>query len=299
MDTPRPALTLPLLRTLLMETGREWLDDNAARLGAALAFYSILSLGPLLLIVISIAGILFGQEAASGHIFAEIRGLLGDDGAQMLQTVLANSRNEDAGFCATLLGLGMLLIAATGFFGELQAALNIIWEVQPAPNRSWWWFIRQRFLSFTMILGIGFLLLVSLVVSAGLSAFGNFFEGHLPELVMQLLNFVFSFAVITLLFAMIFKILPDAQVRWRDVWTGAGITALLFSIGKLLIGLYLGHSALSSTYGAAGSLIIILIWIYYSAQILFLGAEFTQVYARHFDGGIIPARGAVPLEEKP
>ncbi len=271
---------LPFKR-IAIDTFREWLRDHAAQQGAALAFYSVLSLGPLLLIVISVAGIFFGQEAASGHIFAQIQGLIGEEGAETIQIILANSRSESKGFWATLAGFVTLLIASTGVFGQLQDTLNSIWKVPPKKGYSFWRIIRKRFLSFALILAIGFLLLISLVVSAALAAFSDYFTGLIPEMMMQGVNFMLSFAVTTVLFAMMFKILPDADIGWHEVWIGAVLTAALFSIGKFLIGLYLGHSALSSTYGAAGSLVVILIWIYYSAQILFLGAEFTQVHANY------------------
>lgn len=281
------AMTPNALRYIATATLRKWLEDDASRLAAALAFYSALSLGPLLLIVIAIGGLAFGQEAASGHVFAEIRGLVGNEGAEAIQTALAHSRNQATGFWATLIGVVTLMIAALGVFGQLQDALNIIWHAKRRP-RNFWWMIEKRVLSFAMILSIGFLLLTSLIVSAVLSAIGAYFTGLLPTVALQLANMIISFSVITVLFAMIFRILPDVYIEWREVWVGAAITALLFSFGKLLIGMYLGHSALGSTYGAAGSLMVVLIWIYYSAQILFLGAEFTRVYADYITARAAP-----------
>lgn len=275
-------------------TGQDWWEDKAPRLGAALAFYSVLSLGPLLLIVISVSGLVFGYEAASGQVVEQLRGLVGNEGAEAIQTVLVNSRRPEAGIFATIVGIITLLIGATGVFGQLQDALNTIWEVKAKPGRGVLWILRKRFLSFAMVLGTGFLLLISLAISAGLAALGQLAVDSLPEILMSGINFLISFGVTTLLFAMIFKILPDVHIKWRDVWMGAVITAALFTIGKSLIGIYLGHSALSSTYGASGSLIVLLLWIYYSAQILFLGAEFTQVYARRHGSGLAAARGAVP-----
>ena len=292
-DTPpkRRPLTPAALWFITRETMSEWNEDKVPRLGAALAFYSMLSIGPLLLIVISMAGLAFGRDAVSGYIFNEIRGLVGDVGAQAIQTIIANSRNQSTGMLATAIGIATLIVSATGFFAQMQDALNTIWNVEGGPNGDWWSFIRKRFLSFTMIVAIGFLLLVALVVSAALSAVSGYISGFLPRLLMHGVNLLASFAVVTLLFAMIFKVLPDVHIKWRDVWIGSGLTALLFSFGKLLIGIYLGRSAFTSTYGAAGSLIVVLVWVYYSTQIFFIGAEFTQVYARYMGEQIVMKRG--------
>ena len=262
----------------------EWLEDNAFRLGAALAYYTVFSLAPLLVIAIAIAGFVFGEEAARGRIVEQMQGLMGPEGAHAVQTMLAASRRSGTGIVATVLGVITLLLGATGAFVELQGALNTVWDVPPRQGSGLRSMVRDRLLSFALVLGIAFLLLVSLVVSAGLSAVGAFFGGALPvpASVLQAANFVFSFAVITLLFATIFKFLPDLDIAWRDVWMGAGVTSLLFAAGKWLIGLYLGTSGIASTYGAAGSLVILLLWVYYSALILFLGAEFTQVYAETY-----------------
>ena len=292
-DTPekRPPLTFEALWFILRETFREWNDDKVPRLGAALAFWSMLSIGPLLLIVISMAGLAFGQDAVSGYVFAEIRRLVGDVGAEAIQTIIAGSRNAPAGVLATIIGFLVLIVSATGFFAQLQDALNTIWNVEGRARGDIMSFVKKRILSFTMILGIGFLLLMALVVSAGISAVAHMFAGEAPSVLLHSMNLIVSFMVITLLFAMIFKVLPDVDIRWRDVWVGSAITALLFSIGKFFIGLYLGRSAFSSTYGAAGSLIVVLLWIYYSAQIFFIGAEFTQVYARYMGEQIIIKKG--------
>ena len=279
-------------------TGKEWIADNTPRLGAALAFYSVLSMGPLLLIVLSIAGLFFGHQAASGEIVTQIRGLVGDEGAKVIETILAHSQNHREGLIAVTIGIITLIFGATAVFSELQDALNTIWKVQAKPGRGILWIIRQRFLSFAVVLGTGFLLLVSLVLSAGLAALSKYFTPASPALLLNILHSLVAFGVVTALFAMIFKILPDAQIRWSDVWIGAAITAALFTVGKSLIGLYLGHSAISSAYGASGSLIVLLMWIYYSSQILFLGAEFTQVYSRFCGSRTTPARDAVPLPEK-
>ncbi|HBY97286.1 MAG TPA: ribonuclease BN [Chloroflexi bacterium] len=286
--------------TLLKETFSEWSEDKASRLAAALAYYTVFSLGPLLIVVIAIAGVVFGQEAARGQIVAQAQGLIGRSGAQAVQTIIQNARQPTSGIVATSIGIVTLLLGASGVFGQLQDALNTIWEVMPKPGRGLMGAITDRFVSFTMVLGIGFLLLVSLVLSAVLTGLATFFGDVLPipGFVLQIVDFVVSFAVITLLFAMIYKVLPDVEIAWGDVWIGAAMTSLLFTIGKFLIGLYLGRSAVTSTYGAAGSLVVILLWVYYSAQILFFGAEFTQVHARRYGSRIVPTEDAIPVTEK-
>lgn len=283
---------------LLKRTAECWWDDKVPRLGAALAFYSVLSIGPLLLIVTAIAGLVFGREAVTGQLATQIQGLVGKEAAETLQMAVANAYQPDTGILAAALGLGTLLFAASGVFAQLQDALNTIWGIE-TKSRPFIYTIKDRFLSFTMVLGTGFLLMTSLTVSAGLAAFGEMFFGRFETFaaIMELVNFLVSFGVITILFALIFKVLPDAHIQWKDVWLGAVLTAALFTIGKFLIGLYLGKSALSSTYGAAGSLVIILIWVYYSSQILFFGAEFTQVYAEHRGKIILPSHHARYITE--
>ena len=284
---------------LLKDTFKEWSEDKASRLGAAIAYYTIFSLAPLLVVVIAVAGLVFGQKAVQGEIVGQIQGLIGHDGAQTIQTMIANANHPATSIVATIIGLVTLLLGATGLFGELQDSLNTIWEIAPKP-RSILATVKEKFLSFTMVLGIAFLLLVSLVVSAGVSALGHFLGGLLPvsELVLQAINFAISFAIITLLFALIYKVLPDAEIDWHDVWIGAAVTSLLFAIGKLAIGLYLGHSGTSSTYGAAGSLVVLLLWVYYSSQILFFGAEFTQIYSNRFGNKIRPSAKATSLRDQ-
>lgn len=285
---------------LLKRTVSEWSEDKAPRLAAALAYYTVFSLAPLLVIVIAIAGFFFGAEAVQNQVVNQISGLVGQESAEAIQTMIAGARDQGAGLIATIIGIVTLLFAAGGVFGQLQDALNTIWEVAPKPDRGLWGLIKDRFLSFSMILGVGFLLLVSLVLSAALAIVGEFFLGLFPgyELIITILNFAISFGVIMLLFGLIFKILPDAEVAWRDVWLGAALTALLFVAGRFLIQLYIANSDFSSSYGAAGSLIVILLWIYYSAQILFFGAEFTQVYANMFGSRIVPQDHAVALTEE-
>ncbi len=274
----RPKEVWPLLK----QTVSEWVDDNVPALAAALAYYTLFSIAPLLIIAIAVAGLVFGQEAAHGAIQAQLRGLIGEPGATVVQDLVASASKRESGLLATVLGLAVLGFAATGVFVQLQDALNTIWKAKRRQMSGLLSFLRQRLLSFAMVLGIGFLLLVSLVVSAGLAAAGTFLVGLLPawEAVLHVVNVGISFAVITLLFAMIYKVLPDTRVAWSDVWIGAAVTSLLFSLGKLGIGLYLGKSSVASAYGAAGSFAVLLLWVYYSSQLLFLGAEFTQVYAR-------------------
>ena len=282
---------------VLKAAGADWVDDNAARLGAALAFYSVLSLAPLLVIAIAIVALVFDEQAANGQILAQMQGLVGKEGALAIQAMIENAKRPDAGIIATVLGVATLLFGASGVFGELQSALNTIWEVQPKPGRGVWGYIRDRFLSLTMVLGTGFLLLVSLLLSAGISGASQYLGDRWPGFgsVLHIANAGVSFLVVMLLFAMIFKFLPDVNVRWRDVWVGAALTALLFTLGKLLIGLYLGNMSIGSAYGAAGSFVVLVVWIYYSAQIMFFGAELTQVYAKRYGTKIVPKPNAVPV----
>ena len=285
---------------LLKETYTDWSEDKASRLAAALAYYTVISLAPLLVIIISIAGLAFGKEAAQGQVVEEMRHFVGDQGAEAIQTIILNTSNPQSGILASIFGIATLLFGASGVFAQLQDGMNTIWEVQPKPGRGIFALIKDRFLSLTMVLGVGFLLLVALVVSAGLAAFGKFLGGFLPlpEFIMASINFLISFVVITLLFAMIFRYLPDVKISWRDVWFGAAITSFLFTVGKFLLGFYLGRSSTTSAYGAAGSLVLILIWVYYSSQILFFGAEFTQVYANKYGSRIKPDEDAIPLTEE-
>ena len=285
---------------LVKETFKEWQDDGALDLGAALAYYAIFSLAPLLLIVIAVAGLVWGREAVQGQLIDQLRGLVGEQGGQAIQTMIANAGKHGSGILATIVGVVTILFGATGVFAQIQSSLDRIWNVEPRPGSGIWGFVKTRMLSFGMVLGIGFLLLVSLVVTTAVSAVGAWATGLLPaaKVLVEGGTFVVSFALITLLFAMIYKVLPDVEIGWRDVWIGAAATALLFTTGKFLFGLYLAKSSVASTYGAAGSLVIVLLWIYYSAQILFLGAEFTQVYASHYGSNIRPSAHAVPVVRK-
>jgi membrane protein len=282
------------------DAAQEWVKDKVPRLGAALAFYTVLSLAPLLIIVIAIVGLVFGEQAAQGQLVAQIHDLVGKDGATAIEVMVANARKPTAGIISSVLSVTMLLLGATGVFSELQDSLNTIWEVEPKPGRGVWGVVRNRFLTFALVLAIGFLLLVSLVLSAALQMLGDFVSGLLSDYVsfLQATNFLLSLVVFTLLFATIFKLLPDVRIGWKDVWLGAAVTAVLFVLGKSLIGLYLGRSSIGSTYGAAGSLVVLLVWVYYSAQILYFGAEFTKVYAARFGTRIQPARDARPVTEE-
>ena len=288
------------LPPLLKEAASEWIEDGAMRLSSSLAYYAIFSLAPLLVIVIWIAGLVFGEEAARGQIAREIAALAGARAGEAIQAaVQASASEKTTGVLATIIGLGVLLFGASTVFAELKNALNTIWGVAVKPGRAFFTLVRDRFLSFSIVLAIGFLLLVSLVLSAVLAALGKYMSSQLPlpAAVWQGCDFLVSFAVISALFAMIFKILPNVRIGWRDVRIGAVGTALLFTIGKLLIGLYLGTSSIGSSFGAAGSVVIVLVWIYYSSCILFFGAEFTKVYARKLGSGIVPNSRAVLVSD--
>jgi membrane protein len=259
----------------------KWSGDDCLTLGAALAYYTVFSLAPILVIAIAVAGAVFGQEAAQGEIVSQIRALVGEEGATAIQSLIESAGRQDAGGRATIIGLAVLLFGSTSAFSQLQSALNRIWEVEPETRAGLWDMIRARFLSFAAVLGTGFLLSVSLVLSAAVAAFARFGWGRMAAIgpMLELADFLGSMLVHTLLFAMIFKLLPDAAIRWRDVWVGAGVTAGLFFVGKLVIGVYLGTSDVGAAYGAAGWIIVILAWVYYSAQIVLFGAEFTRAYA--------------------
>jgi len=267
---------------LVKESVSAWVDDYAPSMGAALAYYTMFSIAPLLVIVIAVAGIFFGQDAVRGQIATQLGGLVGEQGAEAVQGLIASASTPKSGVIGTVVGIALLILGATTVFGELQSALDRIWRVPAAPKTTGIWnLVRTRLLSFGLVLGIGFLLLVSLVVGAALAAFGAWSAGALGEWewVLKFFNLVVSLALETGLFAMIYKIMPRARIAWHDVWVGAAVTAVLFEIGKFLIGLYLGKSDVTSGFGAAGSLVVLLLWVYYSAQIFLLGAEFTWLYA--------------------
>jgi membrane protein len=269
---------------LIKKTASSWSDINAPRLGAALAYYTLLSMAPLLVVCIGIAGLVFGQQAAQQQIASQIQNVVGSQGSEAIQTMLSHLGQPAQGITAAAIGFLLLLFGASGVFGELRDSLDLVWGAKPKAASGLVGMVKYRFFSFAMVLGVGFLLLVSLVLSAAIAAAGKFFAAYLPapEVVLHAANLLFSFLVVTGLFAMLYKFVPDCDIDWRDVWIGAAVTSLLFSIGKFAIGLYLGKASVGSAYGAAGSLVVFLVWIYYSAQIFFLGAEFTHVFAeRH------------------
>jgi membrane protein len=295
-------MTVRQLRMVVLEMLKGWWEDKAPRLGAALAYYTVLALAPVVVLILPIAGAIFGREAATREIIGEFADLVGKVGAEAVRTVLDSpGRLGHPGRLATVLSVIVLLFAASGVFAQLQDAFDTIWEVRPKPGRAAVLsFLRKRFLSFAMVLGICFLLLVSLIISAGLAAMRYYAAAELKSLawVWTIAHFVVSFGVITLLFATIFKVLPDATVAWSDVWVGAAITSALFTAGKLAIGLYLGRSSFGAFYGTAGSLVVLLVWVYYSAQILYLGAEFTKAWSRRAGHVVRPTADAVAVTEE-
>jgi len=258
-----------------------WVDHSASSLGAALAFYTLFSVAPILIIALSLAGYFFGPHTAETELLGQLRDLTGAAGAEAVRGVLASAQYSDKKGVAAVVGVVTLIVGATSVFGELQHALDVIWSSARNPDTGWWGMVRRRLLSFGMVLGVGFLLLVSLIVSAVLAAVGGWLQSRLPGLAVTLpiLDVSLSFAMTVLLFAMIYKYIPRETIAWRDVWIGAAVTAFLFAVGKSLIGLYLGRSSFSSAYGAAGSLVVLLMWVYYSAQVFLLGAEFTRAFA--------------------
>ena len=270
----------------------QWIEDEPFLLASSLSYYTLFSLTPLLVIAIAVAGLVFGREAAQNEIVQTIGGMIGPESAQAIQGMIENASNKPkTGMMSTALGAAALLIGAGGVVGQLQTSLNKIWGVEPKSGQGIWVFIRQRFISFAMVLAVGFILLVSLVVTALLTAFSQFVGSLIggAAFVAHLLDIVVSFAFVTLLFAMIYKFVPDVKIHWKDVWIGAALTSILFTVGKFLIGLYLGGSGVASAYGAAGSLITILLWVFYSSLIFLLGAEFTQGYASTYGSGVAPA----------
>jgi membrane protein len=261
-----------------------WRQDHASSMGAALAYYTLFSIAPVLVIVIAVAGFFFGAEAARGEIVTQLRGLLGEDGATAVQGLLESASRPEEGLFATISSIALLLLGATTVFAELQSDLDRIWRAETRSISGLWAFLRARLLSFGMVLALAFLLLVSLVLSAALAALGNWWGGWFEAwaLVLEVINFIAAFAITMGLFALIYKLLPRVDIDWHDVWIGAAVTALLFAIGKFLIGLYIGRSGIASGFGAAGSFVVLLVWVYYSTQIFLLGAEFTWVYAHEY-----------------
>jgi membrane protein len=296
---------------LFVKAGKAWSDDYAPSMGAAISYYTVFSLAPLLVIVIAMAGAMFGREAVQGLIVAEVGGLIGQEGAQLVQSLIASASDTGKGLVAGLISLVVLIVGATTVFAELQSALDRIWHVPESQKPKGVWAILQaRLLSFGLILVLVFLLMVSLAVSAGTAALGTWAGGQLPgwAATVQVINMVVSLTISTLLFAMIYKLMPTARIKWSDVGVGAVVTALLFEVGKLLIGLYIGKSAVTQTFAAAGSLVVLLAWVYYAAQIFLLGAEFTKVYAdehgslvaaKAMTGTAMTAVAGIPPEVKP
>lgn len=277
--------------TLMKQTASSWNDINAPRLGAALAFYTMLSIAPLMVICVGIAGLVFGQDAAQGKIAEQLSSLIGAQSAHTVQTLLRHARRPAPGIAAMAIGIFILFFGASGVFSELRDSLNSIWHAKPSDDSGIMSLIKGRIFAFAMVVGVGFLLLVSLLASAAIAAAGAFLSGYLPlnETMLHLINILFSFASVTVMFALLYRVVPEVDIEWRDVWIGAAVTSVLFSLGKLAIGLYLGKAGIGSTYGAAGSLVVFILWVYYSAQIFFVGAEFTHAFAeRH--GSLARAR---------
>ena len=290
-----PQMTLSALWTVLKRALSGWWNDNVPHLGAALSYYTLFSLAPILIVAMAIAGFAFGAEAVRGEIVSQIDGLVGHEGALAVQAMLEGAAKPSSSIPATIIGIITFFLGATGAFLELQTALNAIWRVKPKASTS---FLRSlmidRLISFGLVVGVGFLLLTSLLVSAGLAALDRYMGHAFPgvAILWQAVNVIISLGVITLLFAMIYKLLPDVDLAWGDVWVGGLVTAGMFTVGKLLIGLYLGTSGLASSYGAAGSVIVLLVWVYYSSQIVLLGAEFTRAYVDQFGRRPLPSEFA-------
>lgn len=287
--------------TIVKAAFRGFMNDLALKYSASLAYYTVFSLAPMLLLVISLAGIFLSKDAFQGKLFSEINGIVGADAAKQIQDMIKHLEMTGKSTLSVIIGVVTLVIGATTVFGEIQESINLIWQVRPKPRVAWIKLLRDRLLSGSMIVTLGFLLLVSLLLNGALLALSDKLKTFLPGItvsIFNLLNLVISFFVITVLFAVIFKVLPDAKIRWRDVRPGAIFTAVLFLIGRLVIGLYISKSGTSSTYGAAGSLIVILLWVYYTAVILYFGAEFTRAYADFYGIKIQPAAFAVHVEQK-
>ena len=274
-----PRLPIRQIYSLVYQAIAGWVEHNDSNMGAALAFYTMFAIAPILVIAVAVAGYVFGPHVAETQVLQQLSALIGDTGAKAIRDLLLSAHYSDQRGFAAVVGIITLLVGATSVFGELQYTLDRIWNTPPEKAVVWWQIVRKRVLSIGLVLGVGFLLMVSLIVSAALTALEQFFDTFMTHwaVLLPLIDFTLSFAMTTLLFAMIYKYIPRERLAWSDVWTGAAVTALLFTIGKFLIGLYLGKSSFNSAYGATGSLVILLLWIYYSAQIFLLGAEFTRV----------------------
>ena len=287
---------------LLKQTGVEWVEDKAPQLGAALAYYTVFSLAPLIVVLLAIVGFLFRNDPAGtwNRLTEQMSYFLDQSAIDMIRGIAKQAAQPKKNVIATIIGIALALFGAAGVFGQLQDALNTIWNVKAKPGAGIWGFLRTRFLSFGMVGGVCFLLLVSLVIESLLKGFSQYVQSAIPGgiVIALIVYWIFDLAVITLLFACLFKYLPDARVQWRDVWIGATLTALLFAIGKWALGLYLGSGSAASAYGAASSFVSLLLWVYYSSQILLFGAEFTQVYATQAGRGVVPDEHAVRVETK-
>jgi membrane protein len=286
----------------LRDIATQWFEDEPFQLAAALSYYTLFSLAPILIIAIALAGFFFDREAATNQIVQTFQGFVGQESAKAVQEMIRNASSKPkTGMISTVVGIVVLVFGAGGVVGQLQSSLNRIWGVTTKPGRGIWDFVRERFVSFAMVLGVGFLLLVSLVITAILTHLtlyiGSLIGG--AAVMAYALDLVMSFGFVTVLFAMIYKFLPDVRIQWRDVWIGAALTSVLFTLGKFLIGFYLGTSGVTSAFGAAGSLITVLLWVYYSSLIFFFGAEFTQIYASRYGSGVVPAENAVPIAAIP
>lgn len=282
--------------SILKKAFSSFSEDNVFKMSASLSYYTIFSMGPLLVIVISLAGIFYGKDAVEGKLYGQLQGLVGSEAAIQIQNIIRNVQSESQGWIGAIIGLGVLIIGATTVFTEMQDSINRIWSVKAKPKKGWLKFLKNRLLSFSLIVSLGFLLLVSLVLSALLDVLSDYLKAFLADYTVVLffiINFAVIFIIISSLFAIIFKVLPDAHIAWKDAFVGAGFTAVLFLLGKTGISIYLGNSNLGVTYGAAASIVIILTWVYYSSLILYFGAEFTKAYAITVGKGIKPNETAV------
>lgn len=286
---------------ILKDTIKGFSQDKGLKLSASLSYYTVFSMAPLLLLIISLAGAFFGRVASEGRIFNELNGLIGSQAAQQIQQVIRNLELSGKTTMSVIIGTVTLIIGATTVFGEIQDSINMIWKVKAKPKKGWVKLIKDRLMSGSVIVGLGFLLVVSLIINGALVALNDVLKGYFPDitlLIFNIINIAVSFMVITILFGVIFKVLPDAKIKWKDVRAGAFFTACLFMLGRYLIGIYITTTGAGSPYGAAGSLIVILLWVYYTAAILYIGAEFTRVYALFRGARIQPADYAVFIEQK-
>lgn len=294
-------ITMHAAFRILKDTFQSFLDDRGLKYSASLSYYTVFSLAPLLLLMISLASLFFGREAIQGQVFGEINGLIGNQAAAQIQEIIKNMELSGKTTFAIIIGAITLIIGATSVFGEIQDSINSIWRVKAKPKRGWVKLLQDRLLSSSLIVGLGFLLIVSLIINGAMLALSEWLKNYFPDvtlIIFQIANIVLSFIVITTLFGVIFKVLPDAKIAWKDVRAGAFFTACLFMLGRYLIGLYINFSGTASAYGAAGSLIVILVWVYYTAAILYFGAVFTRIYAEYIGAKIEPADYAVYIEQQ-